>query len=358
MTESDAERLIDKYFETGNLGDHNLLKHRRTYSRQLSKDPIAIGCCRILNDFKPLNRIIDDIMGDASEPELERYLCVSLAQHCFMGGLRFDVLLGAADRSGIRKQFGSDNPLPLAYADSNRDFVIPENSTLSEKVLERAQYDLKSLLLHTFISLANEIQPFVSRATIKRRMPEARLAGRLFDYDDVTGKFLGERAEDFYAATRERWKWNSRYWEQVALLNLSKFQRDPSGDDADRYLESAVQHARHAVAIELHPFGLTTLGKILMSQMLLPGRSMSSSFNEAFERLSAAIEREALWSRRAIQPFLTLFRGVDRYLENGGALDGHQRDTLRDLLGVADHRFSKENEVVEIVASIRRRTKL
>lgn len=358
ISTGDAERLIDKYFESGNLGDHNILKQKSAYSQQLSKDPIAIACCRILNDFKPLNRIIDDIMGDASAPELERYLTVSLAQHCFMGGLRYEVLLGAADRAGIRKQFGSDNPLPLAYADSDKEFVIPENSTLSEKVLERAQYDLKSLLLKTFIALAEEIQPFVSRATIKRRMPEARLAGRLFDYDDVAGKFLGDRAEEFYAATRERWKWNSRYWEQVALLNLAKFHRDPNGDDADQYLESAVQHARHAVAIELHPFGLTTLGKILMVQMLLPGRSMSTSFNEAFERLSTAIEKEALWSRRAIQPFLALFRGVDRYLENGGSLEGHQRDTLRSLLSIADHRFSKENEVVEISASIRRRIKL
>ncbi|ENN87545.1 hypothetical protein RHSP_44368 [Rhizobium freirei PRF 81] len=358
LSEIDAERLIDKYFETGNLGDHDILKHRKNYAKRLSKDPIAVACCRILNDFKPLERIVDDIIGDASEDEFDRYLCTALAQHCFMGGLRYEILLGAAERKGIRKQFDSQNPLPLAYSDRDRDYVVPENSTFAENVLERAISNFRPSLLRTFISLANELQPFVSRATIKRRTPEARLAGRLFDYDDISGKLLGNAAEQFYDATRERWKWNSRYWEQVALLNLANYQRNSEDDDAIEHLDQAVQHARHAVAIELHPFGLTTLGKILMTQMLVPGYSMTASFNEAFDRLAKAIEKEALWSRRAIQPFLALFRGTDRYLEHGGSLDAQQRDALRSHLTTADYRFSKENEVVEIVASLRRRVKL
>ncbi len=358
VSQADAERLIDKYFEAGNLGDHNIVRQKTYYSQKLVKDPVAIGCCRVLNDFKPLARIIDDVMGDASAPELERYVTVSIAQHCFMGGLRYEILLGAAGRAGIRKQFGSDNPLPLAYADGENEFVVPENSTLSEKILERAQHELGSLLLRMFVSLANEIQPFVSRSTIKRRLPEARLAGRLFDYDDVAGKFLGDRAEQFYDATRERWKWNSRYWEQVALLKLAKYHYNPEQDDAEHHLEQAVQHARHAVAIEFHPFGLTTLGKILMTQMQIPGQDMSGSFNEAFDRLTTAINKEALWSRRAIQPFLALFRGVDRYLEKGGVLEREQHETLRSLLTTATHRFAKESELLEAVAAIRAQTGL
>lgn len=358
IEEIDIVRLIDKYFENGNLGVHDAVKRKKEYARLLSGNPIAISCCRILNDFKPLERIIDDIMGDAKEGELDRYLCASLAQYCFTGGVKYEVLLGAAERRGIRAQFDANNPLPLAYVDSEKTYVVPENSTVAERVLERAAGEMRPTLLRTFISLANEIQPFVSRATIKRRTPEARLAGRLFDYDDIVGKLLGSSAEEFYKETRESWKWNSRYWEQVALLKLSEYQADPYADQATEFLDQAVQHARHAVAIENHPFGLTTLGKVLMTQMLVPGYTMSSSFNEAFGHLGQAIEKEALWSRRAIQPFVALFKGTDTFLEHGGNLDASQRDAMRDHIVTADERFRKEPVVMDLITSLRGRLKL
>jgi hypothetical protein len=265
LSEIEVERLIDKYFEQGHIGDHNILRYKKTYARRLSPDPIAVACCRIMKNFKPLERIVDEIVKDVSEFELNRYICSALAQHCFMGGVRHSILTGAVDAKGIDKQIDYDNPLPLTYYDSGKNYVIPENSTLAERVLARTVREDKGRLLDIFIALANEIQPFVNRETIKRRAPEARLAGRLFDFDDVAGKLLGDDADCFYSSTRDQWRWNSRYWEQVSLLSLSKYYRAPDAPDARDHLETAVQHARHAVAIEFHPFGLTTLGKVLIN---------------------------------------------------------------------------------------------
>ena len=56
------------------------------------------------------------------------------------------------------------------------------------------------------------------------------MVGRLFDYDDVVSKWLQDEADNFYDRTRDAWKWNSRYWGQVALLNLAHYYNDPNTD--------------------------------------------------------------------------------------------------------------------------------
>ena len=69
-----------------------------------------------------------------------------------------------------------------------------------------------------FTKLANGIAPRVNRKAIRMRTPEARLAGRLFDADKIVAPLLRAHSEDFYVAAKDAWEWNSRYWEQRALL--------------------------------------------------------------------------------------------------------------------------------------------
>jgi hypothetical protein len=203
-----AERLIDNYAKFGFIGDHNILKHRRSFAQKIVDDPIAVACCRIMNDFKPLDRIVEDVIGDASEKELDRYLCAAVARYCFHAGVRYEILVGALDPEGIKDQFDKTNPLPLAYSDPANSFVVRQNSTLAERVLSRAVTHDRRRLLRVFVSLAREVRPRVNRMAIKRRTPEARLSGRLFNYDDVTSKFLGDNSELFYAETKDVWQWN------------------------------------------------------------------------------------------------------------------------------------------------------
>jgi hypothetical protein len=85
---------------------------------------------------------------------------------------------------------------------------------------------------------------------------------------------------------------------------------------------------------------------------------MASIYEEAFDRLIDAIDRETILVRRAIQPFISLFRGTEKYLENGGELTSKQRDALRLKFQVAERRFPKDREVIYLIASIRRLTTL
>lgn len=352
LRDVEAEQLIDLYSSLGVVGDHNILKNKARSIKSIAKDPIAVACCRILRDFRPLSRIIHDLEQDSSSMDFDRFICAALAQYCFGSGVRYEVLTKAISPDGVEFQFSGSRPLPLAFSDTARNYVVPENSTIGAAVLDAFAERERGRLLEIYVGLAIELQPYVNRQTIKRRMPEARLSGRLFDYDDVVSRLLGSLAEDFYERVREYWKWNSRYWEQVALLQLSHFnsQRNSHG-----FLEAAVQHARHAVAIEYHPFPLTTLGKILFVQMTVDTDSRTSLFTEAFDCLTEAIAREASWGRRAVQPFATLFSGVLQFYDIGGSLTNVHRDSIRALAATAHLKFPREIELNGFLDSMKLR---
>ncbi|HTW51935.1 MAG TPA: SIR2 family protein [Stellaceae bacterium] len=355
LTYTEAVRLVQNYLSLGFLGDRRSLRDRQAFARRLTNDPIAIACCRIMNDFRPLDAIVRELIKETNEHALDRYLMASLAHECLSTGVRFEVLASSIDRTGLKEQFEADNPLPLAYLDRSRTFIIPENTTLGERVLDDVSRNDRKRLLKIFAALANGIASRVNRGTIIKGTPEARMSRRLFDYDDVVGPLLGSDADEFYDLTRESWRWNSRYWEQVALLNLAHFYDGEGTNAAAGFLDHAVQHARHAVTIERHPFPLSTLGKVLMTQMVQPGQPLASLYEEAFTDLQTAIEIERKWSRSAVQPYASLFSGTMRYLENKGTLSEKQRASLKSNLIDVDARFPMNDEIHTLASEVSRR---
>ena len=347
--------LIDKYIDFGLVGADRAIHDRGRFSRDLAEDPIAIACCRILDDFRPLHRIIAGVLADADSVDIDRYAMAALAEHCCRAGVRYSTLASAIDGNRMREQLARSHPLPLAYAESGvRAFVVPQNSTFAAQVLHSYAETSSSRMLEIFVKLANAIAPRVNRDTIRRRVPEARLAGRLFDFDDVVQKFLDESSQEFYRRTQRAWQWNSRYWEQLALLHLGTFYSTPATSDGTDALEIAVQHARHAVSVETHPFPLTTLGRTLLAQMSIEGPSAARScFGEAFYRLDIAIRLERDWGRVAVQPFVVLFRGASQFLEAGGDLTGTEARRIAELLEEADRRFRRDTEVQAVVSGLR-----
>jgi len=65
----------------------------------------------------------------------------------------------------------------------------------------------------------------------------------------------------------------------------------------------------------------------------------AAMFGEAFEKLSTAIESEAMRSRITVHPFSTLLAGSARYLELGGVLTLTQKATLSGYAAEARYRF-------------------
>lgn len=354
----EAERLLNLFLQLGLVGTADAAKNPNHFAKQIFREPIAVAACRILNDFRPLDRIVRSIIADTAEIDRKRYYIAALAHFCIRGGVRHEILASISGPSGWDAQFASRHPMPLTYFDGgDKSYVVPLNAALAARVLERLAKDNPALLLETFVALGNAIAPRVNRGAIRRRSPEARLASRLFDFDQVVTGFLGDLAPQLYIATHDAWRWNSRYWEQVALMKLAKFHSMPSSDDGLDALEEAVQHARHAVSIETHPLSLTTLAKVLLAQIGVEGISNTAVYAEAFARLIAAIEYERSWSSRTVHAFMSLFRGTRDFLARGGILLATQRETVERLLEEAQRLFPRNPDIAEAASSLLRQLK-
>jgi hypothetical protein len=203
---------------------------------------------------------------------------------------------------------------------------------------------------------AGHIAPYVNRSAVMKRTPEARLSGRLFDYDGVVAEFIPSQSEAFYLAMKRYWDWNSRYWEQFALLKLDKFIKSAQPSRFE-LLSQAISHARHAIKLERHPLGLTTLGRILLEESRQSPARFKKSFKEAFGYLEEAIKIEGTRNRIAVHPYTTLFSGTLSYLKQSGALSSREVDALRSHMDNAESFFSYDPAVLNLINDLRQRMK-
>ncbi|MDP9177430.1 MAG: SIR2 family protein [Gemmatimonadota bacterium] len=325
---SECEQLIERYRQYGLVAEPKAIKHPQEFAKRLEGDPPAIAVCRILNDFKPLDLIIESLWTASGSDNQLAYTIVALAQHCYFAGVRYSILQANLGQGIPIAQFLEENaPLRLATHLYENEYLTVMNALVGDRILFGPAKAHSAVLLEAFRRLAMMIAPYVNRKAIMRRSPEARLAGRLFDGDKIVRPLLGPATETFYIAVQKEWEWNSRYWEQRALLA------------ADNDLAGALQYGRHAVAIEPHPFPLTTLGKLLFMEMESRVGNRDTAFAEGFDRLLDAIALEARRSRTTIHPYNTLISGASRYLELGGKLTYQQRERLSEVVSDAGDLF-------------------
>jgi hypothetical protein len=346
LTSREAEQLIDTYVQAGLVGASSFIDDKTSAIEELRGEPIAVACCRILNDLRPLDRIVGSLLEVGSRVERLRYLTAALAQYCTKSGVKFDLLIAASSGARISAQFSQMHPLPLTYSEEpTRNYVVPLNGTLATRILEVVGDTQIHDLFSVFVSLGRAIAPRVNRKTIVQRTPEARLAARLFDLDQVVQRFLGDRAEEFYESVEDEWRWNSRYWEQIALLNLYKSQAARAGsEEARAALDLAIAHARHAVSIERHPLTLTTLAKILFSEAVGVSAGGDALLSEAMSSVEEAIAIEKRRNRVSVHPYVVLFQGV-KGLPNSSRLKESEVALVRTHLKTARRKFSRDTEV-------------
>lgn len=305
-----AERLIEAYV---NLGLSTTKKNEKTkFANMIANDPIAVACCRIMNNYAPLDRIIERSLLDASINARRCYLIVALAAYCLRDGIQYDILSKLMRGYAVESQM-DDTPLPIAFHDlGDVELIVPLNESISASVLRRSSTKQAADLLWTFKAIAGAIRPYVNLATIRAGHPSSRLAARLFDYDEVVKEFLGfQAASIFYEDTRKQWAWNSRYWHQFALMKLDAASRAVEASEKSALCDLAVQHARHAKTIEArHQFTLTTIGKVLFGKMEVLGKVRAADMDEAVKALSEAAQIERQRNRLSVHPFMVLFGGI------------------------------------------------
>ncbi len=319
LSQSECEQLINRYQQYGLIASREALQKPSFFATKLTKEPVAVAICRILNDFRPLDDIVESLWDAANAEDHFAYLTVALAQHCYWAGLRYSILqkIMGTDYS-INILLSEAAPLRIAQHATENNFVIPMHAVIGQKILQRASKNKLENLYDVFCKLAIGLAPHVNRNTIKNRTPEARLTSRVLDADKVVRPFLGSYAEKLYDNIQNTWAWNSRFWEQRALLVV------------ESNIDNALQYARHAVAIEKHPFPLTTLGRILLLKMKKTEADRESIVLEALDVLSDAIQQEENGARITVHPYSVLFEGVAHYIElSGRSLPLRQKDQVR-----------------------------
>jgi len=317
---------------------------------------VAIACCRILNDFEPLAAIVDKSLGHRPQ-DVDCYVFAALAAHCHRRGVELDVIAGSFPDYKVDLQIEANGPLPLkSETVLDIELVTPGNEAVSTTILGRFANSEPARMLGVFVDLAAAIAPRVDVRTIVAGEPCARIASRLFDYDEVVKPLLGREASgDFYDATKRAWEWNSRYWHQRAQhrLDIAAAATDPI--ERRESADMAVQHARFAGTIEArHQFTKTTIGRMLFGRMEVLGQIGAVDLAEAITELGAAIAIERDGGRPTVHPFMTLFNGVARALAMGAVLSPDQRQAVRSQIDRALEGFPRDTEVRDEATRLRR----
>ncbi len=326
LTQEEASALREAH-EAEGLSTINHITESHFLSQVIGKT-VAEANCRIQNNFKTIDVIVDSLSNECSESEAETYLTVALARFCYATGVRRSVLSTISFPDAVEFLFSDESALPIKYSDHRGSFVVPKHAIIGDRLIERKKKLGDRSLLTAFTDLAMSLAPRVNPGTIRRKTPEAQLLGRLMDYDNNVKRFIDDYAEEYYSALRPLCGWNARYWEQMSLLKLDRFFASP---DDMLLLDESIQHARSAISAELHPFSLTTLAKVLFQAMEKSPSRRDQLFEEAWGHVIDADEREARWSTRGATLFVVCFGGVLRYVQMGGQLSGGQYEKLRDM---------------------------
>lgn len=325
------EKLLERLRKVGLLGNADAVHYPGQFANRLLGNSIAIATCRALNNFRPFESILKSLWNDATDAARRSFAIAALGEHCHAGGVFYPILENAYPNEALTDQLQFDCPLPLAYAEEDGDYVLPLNPVVAEHLLHMLSREKVPLLLDLFCRLADALSPYVNRSTAIERTAEARLAARLFNAERVARPLLGSSAEDFYTRTRESWQWNSRYWEQRALFTQSSD------------IDAAVQYARHAVAIEGHPFPWTTLASLLAKKMEATQAGHKSLYDEIYELLTLVFRAESARSWRPTpHPYAALFHATNVFLEQGGTLPPRQKEWVAKQIQTSATTFPRD----------------
>lgn len=335
------ELLIEKLFKLGLLAQYESVHYPKQYASGLVGDSVAIATCRALNNFKPIDSIVRSVWKDASPDDKRSYTVAALGEHCCEGGIFYPILEKAHPNNSLKNQLKNACPLPLAYAEDT-DYVYPLHPVIADRLLQMLAKEKPEWLHDIFCALANALAPHVNRKTTIARTPESRLASRLFSSENVVRPLLGIFADSFYEKSHDAWKWNPRYWEQRALLTQST------------NIDLAIQYARHAVAIEEHPFPWTTLASLLVKKLDTLENSHGSIFEEVIDLLQKVIrhERASRSWRPTPHPYTVLFHAASIFLKADGKIAPKVLEWLTQQTDYCKNTFPRDKGLAADIAKI------
>ena len=340
-TQARYELLIEKLFKLGLLAQYDSVHYPKKFASGLVGDSVAIATCRALNNFRPIESIVRSVWKDASADDKRSYTVAALGEHCCEGGIFYPILEKSHPNNSLKNQLNNACPLPLAYAEDT-DYIYPLHPVIADKLLQMLAREKPEWLHEIFCALANALAPHVNRKTTIARTPESRLASRLFSSENVVRPLLGSFADSFYEKSHTAWKWNPRYWEQRALLTQST------------NIDLAIQYARHAVAIEEHPFPWTTLASLLVKKLDTMENGHPSIFEEVIDLLQKIVrhERASRSWRPTPHPYTVLFHAASIFIKAKGKIAPKVLEWLTQQIEYCKDTFSRDKGLTSDIKKI------
>lgn len=295
LNQPEAIALASGLRRLGRLGVNASRSDKELASRMAAKQLISaiVEASGSIGQFDALVRAeYDRLSADAKKI----YSCVSLA-HSAGEPIKIAVVTRATGlpTGNFFKALREDLNGIVRYV--SMEYLVTRHRVVAEHVIQ--QMDEKERLSQ-LKGVVNSLSPYVNRKTIMRGSPESGLAARLLNYDGFIQQMLPSMADKFYADVQSENAWNSRYWEQRALMCL------------DSNIEHAKTWAEHAVGIEEHPHTLTTYAKILfrVAEKSTNVPEVNKFVIEALGVVDRAIAASSSRRRMEIHPFDVAVRGV------------------------------------------------
>lgn len=325
---SEIKDLFNKYRLKGINTQKDAISNPDKFIKKYSKQTIGEYACLLVNNFKPIEDSIPQLYNELTDYDKEIYVAVVLAYHSYRVGIHYEVLESMLPRNyNLWNYFKKNYPLKLIFNNFNdeeeKNYIIPENKVLADCTFQYLLNNDIATLQRVYKELLNSLSYYVNRITLKQHTAEARLAGRLFDIDNMLERLFKDNPAKVLEEVQEKWEWNSRYWEQRALATYNK--------DIDK----ALLHAEQAVAIELHPNTLTTLAKI---QFKIMENTQNNEFVEKFkiacDTALQAMNLEITRTYITIHPFIVLKNGIDSFLHRRkvSEIDNSLRENIKIAL--------------------------
>jgi hypothetical protein len=150
------------------------------------------------------------------------------------------------------------------------------------------------------LKIISTLGPLVTIDAIRSRSYPFLICRALMDRKAVIDTVGGiDEARDFFSRTEDVLGGNSRFWEQRALLE----------SEANEH-ERAYSYAHEAASRERHPFPLTTLGRVCMSQAVQVGKYSPDAGMDRFKEGNASLlEARSIARRPEVEahPFTCFF---------------------------------------------------
>ncbi len=280
----DIDRLILKYRSAGRLGDLEAFSDaevKMQFSKRADRQ-LLVGLLMMKNG-KLRDKLTSEYFG-IKDLKLQKLYYLSCL--VYQAGYAIPLSVGL-DAAGV-----TSNDATNALAQGGPLFgilrlreggLVPRHRFIASEVADDKKTEPD--IYNTMLSLAEALSKRMELSDVYNRTIEARVARYLFNHKFVVRKLSKHTATSWFEDAQELFGWNSRYWEQRALLEL----------DFDR-IPRALDFAKVAVEKYAHSFTWTTLAKMLMEDALysLPtdqGRARTS-YDTAIAHLERAIESD------------------------------------------------------------------